>query len=236
MVAGNLEEPRWSKAFNTHSPCVYAAQKRSTAKLGRVLQSLSWGRPDLTEDWSFVCVFIKKLSVSKVQVLGQMQLKSARKMSLIWFLMPWQSPLSASLAQVTDRVLLPRNIAAFKDNSWPHLSLIYPCCFSFSSINAFKYLALFLLLIQQHDNAAQLCSDSQWSTPWDSSAFYLLTWGSNASHAEQTTVSSAPGWRPRILHLFFIITGNYTQRGYTQKGITHVCLYNVQHASYCLNA
>lgn len=25
-----------SKAFNSHSPCVYAAQKRSTAKFGRV--------------------------------------------------------------------------------------------------------------------------------------------------------------------------------------------------------
>lgn len=105
-----------------------------------------------------------------------------------------------------------------------------------SSINAFKYLALFLPLIQQHVNAAQICNDSQWSTPWDSSAFYLLTWDSNVSHAEQTTVSSAPGWRPCTLHLFFIITGNYTQGGYTQKGITrYVCLYNVQHPSYCLN-
>lgn len=165
-----------------------------------------------------LCVFLLKSWVSvKCRFLGQMQLKSARKMSLIWVLMPWRSPLSASLAQVTDRVLLPQNIAAFKDNSWAHLSLIYPCCFCFSSINAFKYLALFLLLIQQHANAAQICSDSQWSTPWDSSAFYLLTWGSNVSHTEQTTVSSAPGWRPRILHLFFIITGNYTQREGTHK-------------------
>lgn len=60
-----------------------------------------------------------EISVTKVQVLEQMQLKSAGKMSLIRFLMPWQGPLSASLAQVTDRVLLLQNIAAFQDSRPP---------------------------------------------------------------------------------------------------------------------
>lgn len=189
VAAGNSEEPLWSQAFNSHSPCVCVQlrEARSTAKLGWVEHSLSQPHRRLFCFVLLLLLFFSKMSVSKVQLFEQMQLKSARKTSLIWLLMPWRSPLSASLAQVTSSVIAAEYCCYWRQQlaATFHLSTLVVVVFNATS--AFKYLALILLLTQPRFVSTH--SDQHPEILLPSFSPEVLMW---ATHS-----SSAPDWRPR---------------------------------------
>lgn len=78
------------------------------------------------------------MSVSKVQVFDQMQLKSAIKNVFDLILDALAKPTVTVFG--SSRELLPQNIAAIKDNSWHSACHLFtPVVVVFNATNSFKY-------------------------------------------------------------------------------------------------